>query len=243
MPGHLFHLFARSLLTIPGVLGSTWAGIVFPIIVILIGEVIGASLFGWNAMLENWRKATGVGFAALGVGYALLFLWCAMLTTYTDHEGLVARNRELQSQQINNPYEKSFIGSYAYTNTLQAFGYLVRDPRHQPDLHSQCQIKITADPENYAIAASLIGIASAMGCYVFQGSYNPDIDPEALSEINQSLPDFLVIHAVKDNIRSDGFVVAMSNTFHVRRTYELPANSPSNLLWIQIGKGSVWRRQ
>jgi hypothetical protein len=243
MFGHLLHLFARSFFAIPGVLGSTWAGIGFPIIVILIGEFVGAWHFGWKAMLENWKKATWVGFEALGIGYTLLFLWCAMLTTYADHQALVARNHALQSQEINDPYEKSFIGSYAYTNTLQAFGYLVRDPRRQPNEHSDCQIKITADPANRTLAMSIRSIAAAMGCYIVQEPLDPDNDSEAWNEIRQSLPGFVVIHAMRGNIRADGFLTGMCNSFHVQRSYNLPAGSPNNLVWLQIGNGSVWRRR
>jgi fumarate reductase subunit D len=241
MLGHFFHLAVRSFLAIPNVLGSTWAGILFPVLVLLIGEVIGASLFGWKAMLNNRKKATGVGLAALGIGYTLLFLWCAAFTTYTDHEALVAINRALQNRQINNPYEKSFIGSYAYTNTVGAFGYLVRDPSRQPDQDSPCQIKITSGLENKALLLSLRSVATAVGCNVLQEPYNPETDSEAWAEINQSLPNFLVIHGAKGNASADGFVADMSTTFRVQRAYSLPPKSRDNLLWLQIGTGSVWR--
>jgi hypothetical protein len=86
--GHLVNLLVRSLLSLPGALGSTWLGILFPVVVALLGEIIGISLFGWAAMKQNWKRATGIGFAALGVGYTVLFLCMVVKTTYSDHINL-----------------------------------------------------------------------------------------------------------------------------------------------------------
>ena len=172
----------------------------------------------------------------------VVWLGCIPALIYKDHQELMAQNRELRSRQINNPYEKSFIGSYAYTNTLGAFGYLVRDPRRQPNQRSECQIEITSAPDNKTLALSLRSIASAMGCYILPEPYDPDTDSESWNEMEHSLPNFAVIHAAKGNIRADGFLAGMSNTFHVQRSYDLPPDSPSNLVWLQIGKGSVWLR-
>jgi len=95
---HLLNLLARSLAAVPALLGSTWIGILFPIAVALVGELIGVVLFGWKTMIENWRKATGIGFAALGVGYAFLFVFCMVKTVYLDHVQLVAASEGYRSK-------------------------------------------------------------------------------------------------------------------------------------------------
>lgn len=99
---HLLNLIGRSIGAIPRSLGSTWLGVLFPIGIALLGETIGVFLFGWKAISQNWRKATGVGFAALGVGYTLLFLYCFAANIYSDHIELVSKVGNLkQSLEAN----------------------------------------------------------------------------------------------------------------------------------------------
>ena len=150
-------------------------------------------------------------------------------------------SEKVEKLSTKSPYEKSFIGSFAYTNTVGAFAGLTRNSSHQPNAKSRCQIKITTPPDNRAVAESIRAIASDLGCHIFSMPYDPDEDPETWKEIKRSLPNFIVIHARRTNKYADGFVVGMGNTFHVQRAYNLPPKSPSNLIWLQIGSGSVWR--
>ncbi len=104
---HFLRLLARAFVSVPGALGSTWLGIVFPVAIALLGELIGVFLFGWAAMKQNWRRTTGIGFAALGIGYTILFLIMVISTTYTDHVNLVAtvtgfKNRLQEAQTALN---------------------------------------------------------------------------------------------------------------------------------------------
>jgi hypothetical protein len=91
MFSHLLHLLVRSFIGIPAALGSTALGILFPVLVALLGEAIAVKLFGWKQMIKNWKKATGVGFAALGVGYTVLFCWLVVRNVYEDHLSLVEK--------------------------------------------------------------------------------------------------------------------------------------------------------
>jgi hypothetical protein len=74
MLASLFHLAVRSLLAVPGSLGSTWLGILFPILATAVGESLGVYKFGWTAMKKNWTMPTLIGLAGLGVAYTLLFV-------------------------------------------------------------------------------------------------------------------------------------------------------------------------
>jgi hypothetical protein len=97
---HLVHLLVRSFLGIPGALGSTALGVLFPLFIAIVGEVIGVWRFGWAEMARNWRKATSAGFAALAVGYAILFSFLVIKNIYGDHVALVqklAAGRRLSS--------------------------------------------------------------------------------------------------------------------------------------------------
>lgn len=96
MSDHVFHLIARSIGSIPQSLGSTWLGIIFPIVIALFGEVIGIVRFGWHATIKNWKRAAGIGFTALGIGYILLFMYCLIGNIYSDHMNLAAENKSLK---------------------------------------------------------------------------------------------------------------------------------------------------
>jgi hypothetical protein len=204
---------------------------------------------GWGGVKKVVRASLSDTIWDLGATAIIVISWFCIFaarTVYQDHVNFVAATQQLRAKvdelQIKGPYEKSFIGSFAFTNTLGAFAGLTRDPRYQPNPSSECQIKITTPrTENREAAMGLRSIASTVGCYVQQEPYDPDIDPETSKEIQQSLPGFVVIHAAKGNDRADGFVVGMGNTFHVRRVYDLPPDSPKNLVWLQIGPGSIWR--
>lgn len=91
MFAHLAHLLVRSFLGIPGALGSTALGVLFPIFIALLGELIGVWRFGWAEMVRNWRRATSVGFVALAAGYAILFSFLVIKNIYGDHVALVQK--------------------------------------------------------------------------------------------------------------------------------------------------------
>jgi len=93
---HLLNLLTQSFVAIPMALGSTWLGLLFPLVIAAVGEVIGIALFGLQSMRQNWKKFTGVGFAALWVGYTSLFLWCLVANVYSDHMNLTSKARSLR---------------------------------------------------------------------------------------------------------------------------------------------------
>lgn len=98
MLAHLFNLLGRSFMFIPKALGSNWLGLVSPVFIALVGEAIGILVFGWQAMKDNWRKATGIGLAAIGAFYTVVFLGCIFMTTYVDHIDLVTKNHDLHTR-------------------------------------------------------------------------------------------------------------------------------------------------
>jgi len=70
--------------------------------------------------------------------------------------------------------------------------------------------------------------------------YNPTGPQDEI--LKGSVDNAIVIHMAKEPSRRDGFVSAMGNVFSVRRDYDLPPGSPSDLVWIQIGRGYPWRK-
>lgn len=105
MPIHIYNLLARAFMAIPATLGSNWLGIVFTVAIVIIGEIIGCFRYGWRSMVANWKKATGIGFAALGIGYTVVFMLCIVTTIYSDHNILNAHigdlHRSVQGADIH----------------------------------------------------------------------------------------------------------------------------------------------
>ena len=98
---HFFNLAWQAVRAIPTALGSSWTGLVFPVAVVLIGELIGLRLYGLAVTKANFKRVTSIGLAALVLGYFLLFIWCAVASTYDDHLGLVSRASNLETEVAN----------------------------------------------------------------------------------------------------------------------------------------------
>jgi hypothetical protein len=186
----------------------------------------------------NWETVKRDTWIMIGA-YGALFMWAVVRTVYMDHEELQTRNRLLNLQTsklaMKGPYERSFVGSYAFTNTLQGFAML-RGIFNQTDLDNPpCRVKVSATPDYYPVGDALTSIAQSLGCQITGPARNLDLNPEARREMANAPKDAVLTHAANSNQKADRFTVAMSNTFHVKRTYDLPLGSPSDLVWIEIG--------
>lgn len=120
MVAGLFHLAVRSFLAVPGSLGSTWLGILFPILATAVGESLGVYKFGWMAMKKNWTMPTLIGLAGLGFAYTLLFVWCGVKTIYDDRISLSKQNYSLgqQLKRRNGPGLSLHIGGFIAAQIL-----------------------------------------------------------------------------------------------------------------------------
>jgi hypothetical protein len=170
------------------------------------------------------------------VVWAAIFLICVGKFIYQDHTFLVTTNaalaKELRSQKSASPFAISVDNEYAsITNTMQAFRFLM------PQQTETCSVRITAPRENIPIAKILDNLASIF-CQVDM-PYNPyEPDDEVL---RGSVKDAILVHMPKDPKR-EGLIVALGNSFSVRRSYEMPPGSPNRLVWLQIGQGLPWRK-
>jgi hypothetical protein len=159
--------------------------------------------------------------------YAIIFLGIfslvAFFLTWRDQYTRANILATESSAKKESPFSISPDNEYAsISNTIQAFRYL------SPQL---------APRENKQVAAVLFNLGSTF-CRV-DWLDNPTAPEEEV--LRGSVRDALLIHMAKDPPR-DGFLVALGNTFTVRRSYELPAGSPDGLVWIQIGQGAPWRK-
>ncbi len=71
-------LLVRSLMQVPTSLGSNMLGLIWPVVIVICGEIIACWVYGWRTVYDKWKKASVIGFAALGVCYTLLWIYCAV---------------------------------------------------------------------------------------------------------------------------------------------------------------------
>jgi hypothetical protein len=191
----------------------------------------GGVLTGLIAVFErlSGKQLTKKVYAAIFVGiFSVAAFFLAWRDQYTRANILATES----SAKKESPFSISPDNEYAsISNTIQAFRYL------SPQQAKVCQIKLTAPRENKQVAAVLFNLGSTF-CRV-DWLDNPTAPEEEV--LRGSVRDALLIHMAKDPPR-DGFLVALGNTFTVRRSYELPAGSPDGLVWIQIGQGAPWRK-
>lgn len=88
-------LLWRSLWAIPGLLGSNVLGLIWPVLVVMCGEILAACYLGWLVVLNKWKRASLIGLAALGVCYTGLLVWSVLHTVYQDHVDLSAKVSQL----------------------------------------------------------------------------------------------------------------------------------------------------
>jgi hypothetical protein len=102
---HLFNLILRSIEAMPSAVGSNWLGVLYPLLLFALTEGLSVLFFGWLAVKQNWGKTVGVGFAVVGVFWTGLFLWCAVKTTYTDHQQLAERVTVLHKKVADTEFK------------------------------------------------------------------------------------------------------------------------------------------
>jgi hypothetical protein len=242
----------RSILHL--ILGSarmavSWMGTTFLAVAVLATPFVARLILAYRA--ERW---TGVKKAIRSASKYTVLIWAILFIigmgrfVYEDHSRLVAENKKLRMAATNT--NTATVSQYAFSpnneyasisNTMQAFAILV-NPISGPDSRSACQVKVTAPNENMWIGKMLSAMAARAGCNVIYPN-NPDLLPDEAAEAGRgAVPNYIVVHASKDNPKAEAFTTMLSNVFGIKRAYTLPAKSPQNLVWLQLGTGSFWRK-
>ena len=105
MATQILHLAARALAALPSSLGSNWLGLLFPLLVFILTQIVTGFVRGWASMKAHWKDNLLIGFAVAGVAWTGLYIWCILTTISTDHTQLNARIRSLRrtgDQQRSN---------------------------------------------------------------------------------------------------------------------------------------------
>ena len=249
------HLLRNSWVHFTQMLGTNSLGLLVAIPTTLIG--IGVTLFivfrrkGLTAMKQEWKDtATTTGVVSLTIiciVYLPIFIWSVVTTAYDGHRKLQAKNLAIQKKLdlYDGPsiyYISSTNPAFGnIANATRAFGQISNPVSVLDEQKRPCQIRITAPKSNQELRETLTVIAVSAGCHVLQLG-DSDMEPDLEAETNQgALPDFLLVHMAKD-YPERGFLTMLGNVFAVKRTFALPPTFPKNVVWIQIGNGSPWRR-
>ena len=178
MAAYYANLIIKAFLSIPGSLGSNWLGLVFPAIVVLVGEGIACVVYGWSVMVAKWKQATLLGFASLGVCYLLLFAWCAIYQNYFSISSLQVRADTLQSSVDAAGTDKRIAVLSAQNECAQILGkneILTNQNRDQQNTINNCQtqaLRLIADTQSLKITDYFLGLVPSQYNQNIHGKYH-----------------------------------------------------------------------
>src|SRR5579863_4663554 len=147
MPSYYADLFARSVSAIPSALGSNMLGLIWPVIIVLCGEFLACVVYGWRVIFDKWKKASLIGFAALGVCYTLLFTWCALSINYKDHAEMATKIEMLQKANDAAESHEQYAVLEARSKCAEISGQntvLGQQNRDQQNTINKCQTQALA---------------------------------------------------------------------------------------------------
>lgn len=212
-----------------GDVGQTLSALAFTALFLVL-EVLWVLRSGGVAVMKQHIAKNVLVAAGIAVlAWSPFFLYRLAYTPYLmQHEAIEDAKKQEKQLYSFSRNETAYISTY---NLLLGFQYLTRP----------CKVEVTAVRENIEIGKTIASIASGVGCNVAgpgDSDRNPDIEIRAMKG---AIPNAVVIHAARGT-EGDALVTAFANVFTIRRSYELPEGSPSNLVWFQVGPGSLWRK-
>ncbi|HEV2960624.1 MAG TPA: hypothetical protein VG649_02285 [Candidatus Angelobacter sp.] len=273
MRPHFFNLFVRSWDAMVRATGTTTLGfIVWTLALSAVGWAATVAGRWLELKRENtvnpFRKAL---FSSLWPGVFLAggvfgLVLCAVvvfmfITIFDDHQILVKANSEFRQntgnsisdlnkriKDLESSVEKkkqSVDTSDAVFGNLNSLMYAFASYRHAiGGVDSHCQIKITAPKENQLFASSIAQFSVPVSnCNTFgplDSSMNPDVEKETMQGM---VPDVIVFHAARDDKAANELFARLSNVVRLKRSYDIPANSPEHFIWMQFGTRVKWNTQ
>ena len=105
-----------------------------------------------------------------------------------------------------------------------------------------CVLRITAPPENRHVVEVLRNVAGDF-CKL---EAQPDSNNAEIDMVSGSEADAVLVHLTKpvspkDEIR-DGVLGELQNILSIRFKHDMPAGSPPELIWLQVGHGYPWAK-
>lgn len=239
---HFVSLLSRAFHLMPSLVSSNWTAVFMAAGIFALSQIL-LSLRGMEYMKRQWKENIAIGVCSVAVGWIGLFAWSIVVTVYSDHQFLAAKVSQLQRQQ--GPQGKSIFGIYpdneysAISNLIGSFGYLRNSPTG-----NHCLLKMTSPAENIETVNMIASLAANVGCHLTESVGNPSLDPDVNALATKgAIMDAVVLHARKENAFANGVITDLGNVFDMRRQYDLPAGSRPDLIWLQFGTGSFWRKR
>jgi|ERR1039458_538234 hypothetical protein len=225
-----------------------------PLLVVLIGVILVRVEQGRAAMLTHWgeaKLAARVILIALAIYFVPIFCWCFAKAIYQDHARLAADNLKL-SQKVEvltadienrkNNFGPASGPVYDHVRGLLYAFIAFRGKITAPPTAS-CVIKVTAPSDSGPIVmtfSEFTTIASGIGVC---GPGDSRMDPDEESETRRgAIPGVVVMHTSRDFSDSLALYGALASMLPMKRSYEMPKNSPNTVIWFQFGSGVKWVR-
>ena len=189
-----------------------------------------------NAFLDALKESLTSGvFSAVSVVALVLIVWAGFTvrTVFNDHQSLVERNRELLGRGNGNPHMIFANNQYASTiNTFQAFTLLRDGDNTIPTTNNPCHLLITYPEENKLVGQILSSLATAAHCFV-EG-------PDPLMILPSPPSNIVIVHVSPSRKNGAAFATGLTNVVQAKISPDEPKTP--NVIWIEVGKGNVWRK-
>lgn len=131
-----------------------------------------------------------------------------------------------------------------FGNTVGVVGAFANFRQAIPGPPGACHVKLTAPPESEQMARLISRLASiGPDCEVYgplPTKASVDFEKEATTGM---VPDMIVFHAAKSEGAALTLFDSLSVLLPLRRSFEIPSDSPSNFVWLQFGSSVKWNSE
>jgi hypothetical protein len=160
-------LLVHALIALPTSLGSNMLGVIWPLIIVLVGEAIAGFAYGWKFVFEKKLKEFSIiGFAALVACYTLLWVYCAFSLDYSDHSTLSSEVQTLQKANDKSAEHERYAILEARNKCAETVGEnrtLGQQNRDQQNTINNCQMQALRllSPEKLRITTAYYGVGES----------------------------------------------------------------------------------
>lgn len=163
-------------------------------------------------------------------------------TLLAERQALQHRNSQLEAELFERTHNLSAT-TPAFSNVREVIDAF-RTWRATIGQSAPCRVVVSAPPSAADIAMTTAQVAViGSNCPTF-GPFDANLDPDAEKQaLNGMVQRTVVIHMAKGVKGDVPLYNALQNVFLVKRSYDVPAGSPENFVWLQFGAGTKWNSQ
>ena len=207
-----------------------------------------------EALRESWDFVHDNFLTPLYAYVALFLVLGFALGPYKVHEQdrLKVIDRDSLSQEVKNlqaqlEFNKNNldVSSPAANNLmymLQAFrSYRGQLGGFRP---ISCMVRITAPSDSGPIPSAVSQFSiQVTNCQTFGPMPTSDSPDEERDTVTGMVPNVIVFHSRRDDKAAFSLFDNLSNLLPLKRSYEVPKDSPENFIWLQFGPNVQWNSE